>query len=261
MRRKRLSLTDTGGNAITQDALNADEWNIPPTREPMTLLPAPTGDGTVLRKMPMTKPTDVLSKLAGALGRRDEAPNVELARALAERPNAVAVATLVETLTNGTIAAQGDAIKVLYELGGRRPELLSPYVDTFVSLLATKNNRLHWGVLSALDTLGDLESARIRKHLSAILSAAERASVIGKDKAVSLICKLHANAKSKPTWAALVRLLDDAANNQFPSYAEQLERVAKGAERTELAAIVTRRLPLVPQPAKVKRLNATLARL
>jgi HEAT repeat protein len=211
----------------------------------------------------MAKPAAaaILSQLAGALGRRDEIPNVALAEALAQNPNPDAIAALVAALTTGTVSVQGDAIKVLYELGERKPELITRHTETFVALLATRNNRLQWGIMTALDSLGVVESKRLSTHLKVIVTAAERASVIGKDKAVSLLCKLHAAGSSQATWGALVRLLDDAANNQFPSYVEQVERVAQGAHRAELAAMISARLPLVPQPAKTKRLTATLKRL
>ena len=64
----------------------------------------------------------VRGKLASALGRNDERPNVELAEVLAARPNAASVTELVELLSTGTVAEQNDAIKVLYELGERKPD-------------------------------------------------------------------------------------------------------------------------------------------
>ena len=36
----------------------------------------------------------------------------------------------------------GDCMKVLYKLGTRKPELIAPYTDVFIDLLASKNNRL-----------------------------------------------------------------------------------------------------------------------
>ncbi len=83
--------------------------------------------------MPNAAAVDILSKLASALGQKSEAPNVALAEALAKRPNPEAISALVSALTTGTIAVQGDAIKVLYELGERRPELIAPHLETFVT--------------------------------------------------------------------------------------------------------------------------------
>lgn len=69
----------------------------------------------------------VLGKLASALGRNDEQPNVELAEALAARPDAAAVAELAGALATGPTAVSNDAIKVLYELGALKPELVAPH--------------------------------------------------------------------------------------------------------------------------------------
>lgn len=215
----------------------------------------------VMKMIKHTSTCGVVSELAFAQGRRDEAPNVALAERLAQRPDATAVSELVAVLTTGSVAMKGDAIKVLYELGRRKPELIAPHTERFIALLSTRNNRLHWGLLSALDALGTLEHQRLFENLPPITAAAFRATVIGQDKAVSLLCKLYTQHRSKKIWTALMRLLDEASNNQFPSYAEHLERVAKGTQRTEIAAALTARLPLVPQPAKIARLTKTLRRL
>ena len=66
----------------------------------------------------------VLGKLASALGRNDERPNVELAEALVVKPDKAAIAELAAALSNGTVAQQNDAIKVLYEIGERNPTWL-----------------------------------------------------------------------------------------------------------------------------------------
>lgn len=114
----------------------------------------------------------VRGKLASALGRNDERPNVELAEALAVKPNAASVAELVELLRTGTVAEQNDAIKVLYELGERKPELIAGHVDAFLALLQSKNNRNVWGAMSAIDTIADARPKKVGLALRAILAAA-----------------------------------------------------------------------------------------
>jgi len=66
--------------------------------------------------------SDILGQLAAALGRNDERPNVELAERLAMATDKAAIAELVAALSTGPTALANDAIKVLYELGERRPE-------------------------------------------------------------------------------------------------------------------------------------------
>ena len=52
----------------------------------------------------------VLDKLASALERNDERPNVELAAALVAKPDKKAIAVLADALSTGSIAIQNDAI-------------------------------------------------------------------------------------------------------------------------------------------------------
>src|SRR6476660_7864862 len=128
---------------------------------------------------------DVLSKLASALDRNDERPNVELAETLVAKPDKKAIAALADALSTGTVAVQNDAIKVLYEIGERAPELVAPHAEAFLALLKSKNNRNVWGAMSAIDTVAGVRMKEVAAHLKEILAAADKGSVIAKDKAMS----------------------------------------------------------------------------
>ena len=132
----------------------------------------------------------VLDQLASALGRNDEQPNVELAEKLAANPDKAAIAELVAALKTGPAPIANDAIKVLYELGERRPELIADYADAFFVTLNSKNNRLVWGGMTALESIATVSASTLAKRLPEILAAAEKGSVIAKDKAVSILAKL-----------------------------------------------------------------------
>ena len=92
----------------------------------------------------------VIDKLACSLGRNDEIPNQELAKELCRTKDSESIKELVQCLFNGTTAIKNDSIKVLYEIGEAQPELISSYVDDFITLLNSKNNRLVWGSMTAL---------------------------------------------------------------------------------------------------------------
>jgi HEAT repeat protein len=83
--------------------------------------------------------------LASSLGRRDEGPNVELAQLIAKIDDMSAVKELVENLSNKKSDVQADCIKVLYEIGDKKPKLISGFAKQFLALLGSKNNRLVWG--------------------------------------------------------------------------------------------------------------------
>ncbi|MGO4182467.1 hypothetical protein AB4Z17_14885, partial [Paenibacillus sp. TAF43_2] len=93
----------------------------------------------------------IIDKLAASLNRKDEGPNQELAKYIADRDDKGAVIELVDNLHNNDKNIQSDCIKVLYEIGDLRPSLIAEYSKEFVTLLDDGNNRLVWGAMTALD--------------------------------------------------------------------------------------------------------------
>lgn len=203
----------------------------------------------------------VLGKLASALGRSDEQPNVELAAALAAKPDAAAVAELAGALSTGPTAVSNDAIKVLYELGALKPELVAPHAAAFLTLLGGKNNRNVWGALQAIETITPLQPDAVLAQLPAILVAADKGSVIAKDKAVAILAKLAAAGHATKTLPVLLDRLEAAAPNQFPMYAEQAVVVIDAGHRARFISILEGRLAGIEAPAKRARVEKLLRKL
>lgn len=203
----------------------------------------------------------VLGKLASALGRSDEQPNVELAAALAARPDAAAVAELAGALTTGPTAVSNDAIKVLYELGALKPELVAPHAAAFLTLLGGKNNRNVWGALQAIETITPLQPDAVLAQLPAILVAADKGSVIAKDKAVAILARLAAAGHATKALPVLLDRLEAAAPNQFPMYAEQAVVVIDVGHRARFVTILEGRLDGIEAPAKRARVEKLLRKL
>lgn len=203
----------------------------------------------------------VLGQLASALGRNDEQPNVELAEALASKPDAAAVAELAGALSTGSTAISNDAIKVLYELGARQPELVAPHAKAFLTLLGGKNNRNVWGALQAIETITALQPDAVLAQLPAILAAADKGSVIAKDKAVAILVKLAAAGHSGRALPVLLERLQSAAPNQFPMYAEQALSVIDAAHRAGFTGLLEDRVAGIEAPAKRARVEKLLRKL
>ena len=202
----------------------------------------------------------VLDQLASALERNDERPNVELAEALVARPDKKAIATLADALSTGSVAVQNDAIKVLYEIGERAPELVAPHAEAFLALLKSKNNRNVWGAMSAIDTIAPVKAKDVAAHLKDILGAADKGSVIAKDKAMSTLAKL-ARAGEAKAMPALLERLADAAPNQFPMYAELAASAVTPTHKARLVAILETRLETIDAAAKKARVDKVLRKL
>ena len=202
----------------------------------------------------------VAGRLASALGRNDERPNVELAEALATKPDKAAISELVGLLTTGTTAQQNDAIKVLYELGALKPAAIGPHLPAFLLLCKSKNNRNVWGALQAVDTVVGEDPKAVLKALPDILSAADMGSVIAKDKAMSILSQLAVAGHGRAVLPVFLERLNASADNQFPMYAEFGAPVVDAGHRARLVAIIEARLPNLP-PAKQARLGKLLRKL
>lgn len=203
----------------------------------------------------------IADRLASALDRRDEAPNIALAEEIADKGDTRAVAELMDLLSTGSKALRHDAIKVLYEAGDRNPALIAPHRFAFVRLLETRDNRMLWGALTALAAIAPYDPDALAPHLDAILAAADNGSVIAKDKAMTILLALAATSAHRNTaWPLLLARLEAAAPNQLPMYAEQALPVA-GPEGAALAATLTARLGDMPTPAKRRRVEKVITKL
>lgn len=98
----------------------------------------------------MTTRAEIEAQLAGAMGHKDETPNIELAKKIVTTGDTAALGALGRVLATGKIASQNDAIKVLYEIGALAPAMICDQMSVFLSGMVSKNNRLVWGSQTAL---------------------------------------------------------------------------------------------------------------
>ncbi len=210
----------------------------------------------------MTGDNDLADRLARALGRRDELPNIELATELALSADKGQIAELARLARTCKKPVSHDAIKVLYELGLLTPKLIAPHKEIFVQLLASTDNRTIWGSLQAPDAIAGIEADFVAKNLNAILDAADRSSVIARDKTMSILSQLNANDRFAPLVSPVIlQRLTHAAPNQFPMYAEFAAATMPKKHHAALAGIIVERQRQISSRAKLKRLEQTLARL
>lgn len=209
-----------------------------------------------------TKP-GIEAKLSGALGRKDEAPNIKLAEKIAQTNDRAAVSALAAILDSGVKRARHDAIKVLYEIGERNPPLILELIPAFLALLSNKDNRLVWGGLTALAALNAPFPDKIFPHLSKILAAADAGSIIAKDRAIDILVSRAAETPySDEVLPIILARLAVSAINQLPIYAEKVSRLSLTQQQaSEVAAILKSRLNEPTSPAKKRRLEKTIKTL
>lgn len=204
----------------------------------------------------------VQSKLASALGRRDELPNIDLAIQIVKKKDESAIKELVALLSHKSTALQNDSIKVLYETGEREPALIAGYLNVFLSLLKHKNNRLQWGAMQAIYSITEVQHTEVFKALPQIMEAAEKGSVITRDGAVNILVTLcHHKKYINSTYPLLLELIRMSPENQFPTYAEKALSFVTSELLTEFRNTLALRHQLMKQETKKKRIEKLLKKL
>ena len=205
----------------------------------------------------------IIDKLATSLDRRDEVPNQELAKEIVAKKDKSAVAELADLLQNHkNKGIKADCIKTLYEIGYAEPKLIAEYFDVFVNLLTDKNNRLVWGAMTTLNTITEERPKDMYNALPVITEAMDKGTVITKDHGIHIMAKL-ATVKGweDDAFSLMLEQIQTAPENQFPSYVEKAAEVATKNNYKRLVQIAEHRLPELPTPAKIKRVEKVLKKL
>jgi hypothetical protein len=199
----------------------------------------------------------ILNRIAYYQNRRDEIPNQELARELAQTRNAADIGEIAENLWNKETNVQSDCLKVLYELGYLAPDLVADYAGDFLDLLKSRNNRLVWGAMIALGTVADLKADVIFARLAEIRQAMDAGSVITVDNAVKTLA-LVASAKDeyrKAIFSILLEHLRTCRPKDVPQHAEKTLPAVDAQNKSEFIQALEKRLEdmLGSQVARVKK--------
>lgn len=205
----------------------------------------------------------IIEKLATSLNRRDEVPNQELAREIVSAGNAAAVKELVENLNHKDKTIQSDCIKVLYEIGEASPVMIAKYYKEFGKLLDSKNSRLVWGAMIALDTIAAKEPKGVHGMLSKILIVADSSgSVIARDHAVGILIKLGMLKQYKQNCVSLlIEQLIGCPNNQFPMYVEMSIPVIDDSNKSRFQKVMQKRIEKLDKESQKKRVARLLKKL
>ena len=204
----------------------------------------------------------VVNLLASQLSRNDEMPNIELAHSLANEENYTGIEEIIKNLTCKDKKIQYDCIKVAYEIGQVKPELISKYVLTFIELLKSRNNRLVWGGMTALATITEESTETIMAHLDILKSAMKVGSVITIDKGVLTLAKLAAVSKENNDviFPILLHHLENCRPKEIPQHSESTLLAVTDENKEELLNVLRKREKYLtaPQLKRVKKIYKTL---
>lgn len=203
-----------------------------------------------------------LNKIAYSKNRRDEVPNQELARELAESKNKKGIAEIAENLWNKNKNVRSDCLKVLYEIGYINPGLIANYADDFLKLLHAKENRMVWGAMIGLATIADKRPKEIWKHIDEVECAVDQGSLITVVWGVKTMARVAAADKTyrKKLFPILLTHLRKCIPRDVPMHAESiLVTIDKNNQKEFLDALNTRQEELTPsQRARLKKVMRTL---
>ena len=203
-----------------------------------------------------------IERIAFNVGRRDEVPNQELTKELAEAKDAEGIAEIADHLQDRNKSVASDCIKVLYEVGYIDPSLIEPYTEVFIDLLGSRTNRMVWGGMIALWTVAAGQYEAIWKRMDEVLRAVERGSVI---TVVSGVKALSIIASKGPSYEERLRpvlfgILRDCKPKMVATHAEDMLVMVNNDNRSEL------RSPLIGRDGELTssqrtRVNGVLRRL
>jgi hypothetical protein len=166
----------------------------------------------------------MLELLACRLDRNDETPNIELAQKLCDSNDKQGIQEIVSGLKSKEQAVANDCIKVLYEIGQRKPELIADFVNDFILGLSDKNNRIAWGSMRALAYIAPIKPDIIFSHLSEIVAVYKKGSVITVDSSISVfayLCRAN-NAYQVQVFPILLEHLASCRAKEIPQHAERM---------------------------------------
>ena len=186
----------------------------------------------------------VLNRIAHFQNRRDEVPNQELARDLAEWKDRDGICEIAENLWNKDKNIQADCIKVLYEIGYIDPSLIADYTEDYLKLLKSRNNRLVWGGMIALSTVATLKAEVIFAHLQEVYRAIEGGSVITVDGGILTLAAVAAAREEyrKAIFPFLLNHLQTCRPKDVPQHSEKSLPAVDASNKNDFIAVLEKRI-------------------
>jgi hypothetical protein len=200
----------------------------------------------------------VLERIAFYRGIRDEKPNQELARELADGDDIAGVAEIAAGLRHKNPNVRSDCVKVLYEIGYLNPGLIAPFVDDFFKLLQSKQKRLVWGTMIALSTIAALKANEIFDNRKLVMKTIDQGSVITMDAGIKTLS--IAAAAGDPYREEIIPYLFSklltCRLSDMPRHAENIAGCIQPEMKDEFASILKQRQPemTAPQSARIQKI-------
>lgn len=186
-----------------------------------------------------------LGKIAFFQNRRDEVPNQLLAKELAEKEDTAGIREIADNLNNKDKNISSDCLKVLYEIGYLKPNLIAPFVGNFLLLLSHKDNRKVWGAMIALGTIAPISHREIGSQIETVIDAVNKGSVITVVWGVRVLAVTLAKETSLEDriLPELLHILQVCVPRDVPTHLESMLPMITATNRKIILAVVESRHP------------------
>jgi hypothetical protein len=174
-----------------------------------------------------------INKIAFYRNIRNETPNRDLAKELADTENKEGIKEISGYLYNKNKSVSSDCISVLYTIGYSKPELIQGYLDDFLKLLESKNNRMVWGSMIALSTIARLKAEPVFSKIDLILQTMKTGTLITEVWGIKTLVNLSLTNK-------------EYKNKLLPVLLDYLEKCRPIDFATRVGTI----LPIIETPAE-----------
>jgi hypothetical protein len=204
----------------------------------------------------------VINSIAYYKNRRDEVPNQELAHQLAESEDKAGIQDIAENLWSKNKNVRSDCLKVLYEIGYIRPDLIADYADDFLMLLKDKENRMVWGGMIGLATIADLQPHQIWGKIDEVITAVEKGTLITVVWGIKTLAHV---AKTNETYHTrifpiLLSQLQTCIPRDVPMHAENILVAVGKTDSVSFLSVLDKRKPELSS-SQLTRLNKVIKKV
>jgi hypothetical protein len=189
-------------------------------------------------------------------------PNQELAKELARTENKDDIKEIAQNLWNKNKNIQSDCLKVLYEIGYTKPNLIADYADDFLKLLKSKNNRMIWGAMIGLATIAEKKPEQIWTNIDDVINAVNHGSLITVVWGIKTLAKVASTDKTykQKIFPILITQLKKCIPRDVPMHAESILPAVDTNNKAEfLSLLEARKNEMKPtQQAKLRKITKNL---
>lgn len=201
-----------------------------------------------------------INKIAFYQNVRNETPNKELAKELADTDNKEGITEISKYLYDKNRSVCSDCLAVLYTIGYSKPELIQEYIDDFLKLLTSKNNRMVWGSMIAISTIAPLKPDYIFKQIDLILQTMKKGTLITQVWGIKTLVNLSSGNKKRKekTIPILFNYLEECRPIDFASRIETILPVIESPEENKTLDKIIEIKSTELKPSQIKKLQTIL---